>query len=272
VRTLNCSIVLSAALAAPAAAQPVIVGSVYNFSSDNPSHPNRTFLTESTMSGITGGGGFYSFTHRMAAFNEHIATGGVAQTNKRNVNFRFDFTVEDHSNVGYTINLESLLRGVSYINQTVGTSTALATGIALDVRYGVNLADPSDSTQYTNLGSPIYGMSAAGTSVSGIGTNAAFGERYETGDLPGGVYTGTNTFSLYFTTVTTPTTNVLFQNNHEGMGFVNFGLGSDVAGFDVDPSDLGHFFTVNVQYMVPSPAGLAVFALGGLMLRSRRRR
>lgn len=268
-----CWPVLSVLLAAPAFADPITVGDVVNFSSDNPSNPNRTFLTESTMSSVTGGGGFYSFTHRMASFNEHIATGGVAQVNKRNVNFRFNFTVEDPGNAGYTINLDSLLRGISFINQTVGTSTAVATGIALDARYGVNLTDPSDSTQYTNLGSPIFGMSAAGTSTSGIGTNSAFGERLESAQLPGGVYTGTNTFSLYFTTATTPTTNVFFQNGHEGMGFVNFGLGSDVAGFDVDPNDLGHFLTVNVQYMVPAPAGLAVLALGSsMMFRSRRRR
>lgn len=260
---------LSALPALSAAASPLTVDPVINNSSGSPFY---IFSTQSELSSVVGSNGTYSFTHRMAALSSVTAIGEINQANTRNINYIISFTVLDPGEVGYNIELDSLLRGVSYINQTVAdtNSIATATGIKWDARYGVDLADINDVNSYTNLPLPIFNMETDGVSVTGLGTDEILSERREIDALPGGTYVGSKTFSLYFTTSTTSTTNVFFQNQMEGEGFSNYGLGMDVRGFDVEPEDLGHFLNVEVSFVPEPTSGLLIGA--GLALTVARRR
>lgn len=238
---------------------------VNNDSSDAVLVGNRQFETQSTLFGVTSTQTSSVFSHRMAARNSHLATGGTAQTHKRNVVFQITFTVDDPTNHGYALNLSALTKGVSRIEQSIGSSQALATGLTLDTRVK-ELSDPNSEFQF--LGSLSY--STASATVTGIGSNLVVGEN--SGEVALGQFVGTRTFQVNFTSVTTPTTNVLFQNNAQGSGDVLYGLGDIPAGLGLQLDDLGHFFTVEATFEpIPEPATLASLALGGLILSRRRR-
>jgi hypothetical protein len=214
----------------------------------------RYFETGSTLGPVHIDDTTHSFTHRLAFHNSLVAGGGVAQVNKRNVIYQLTFTVDDPLGVGYQIDLTSVLRGVSSITQTSGSQSAFATGLLLGASYGIDTTDPAE---FTNFSSGLYGQNTPGVSVSGEGTAIDLQESIVTSPLGDGVFVGTSTFSLHFTSVPTPTTNVVFQNESLGEGFVNYGLGSDVGDLEVSTDDLGHFLTIDVTFNADAVATAA---------------
>ena len=259
---------LGAAGAVHAGVQTIGSVAVVNQSGANPAPAHRTFLTQSTLSGVTNAGNTASFTHRMAARNEHTGLGGVAQTNKGNVVFQIDFTVFDPDNLGFEINLESVIRNVSLLTiDTLVSGGGFATGLALGATFNDSTMAPGE---YANMPLPIFGQGTPTTpSLNELGTVSRFSVSSVNATL--GQYVGTTDFSFRFTSVTTPTTNVLFQNNATGHGLVHLGIGDMPEGFsDVDPDTLGHFLTVTAVF-VPAPGAAALLALGGLLGVRRRR-
>lgn len=224
--------------------------------------PPTTFQTESTLGAVaTVAPGVESFVHRMAFVNTLAAGGGVAQVHKRNVQYQIDFTVEDPLGQGFEVDLESLVRGASRINQTSDGGLAFANGASFFVTY-------DDSTDAPNTFSNLIPLfnGVPGVSVNGIETATA--EMQSTEAIVLGLYTGTTDFSVRFTTRLGPTTNLLFGNGQTGDGEIDFGLGSLAAGLSSDPADYGHFLTVQVTSEIPEPTG-AILALAGLLVAAR---
>ena len=230
---------------------------VQNGSSGMPSSSpltERYFETASNLGPVVIDDDIHSFTHRLAFHNSLVAGGGVTQVNKRNVFYQLTFTLDDPLGVGYQIDLTSVLRGVSSITQTSGSQSAFATGLLLGASYGIDTTDPAE---FTNFPPGLYGQSTPGVSVSGEGAAIDLQESIVSAPLAGGVFVGTSTFSLHFTSVPTPTTNVVFQNESLGEGFVNYGLGSDVGDLEVSTDDLGHFLTIDVTFNADAVATAA---------------
>lgn len=236
--------------------------SVTNTSSAIENTAQATFNTQSILSPVQSLGVVQTFSHRMAFVNTYIADGGAAQVHKRNVAFQLDFTVLDATNSGFEVDLSSFLRGISSVTLSAlvnGTGSGTVTG----ANFAVAIDDSTDAPDtYGNLVSLF--TDADGTQVSDIlGTSTV--DTQDTAQTSLGIYYGTTSFSLRFTTATTPTTNVIFGNNREGFGEIDFGLGSLAAAQSpvVDPAELGHFVTVTVTSLVPEPgffhlAGIAI--------------
>lgn len=236
---------------------------VTNDSSPNDMTPPAIFLSSSEVGPVEDVGSTSSFTHRMSFYNECSASGGVAQVHKRNVVYRLDFTVQDPGSLGYELLVESLLRGISSITQTSDGGTAFATGASFHVEIDDSTDDPDTFTTFV----PLFN-STNSVSVTGVSSNTELTENVESASL--GFFVGTTSFSLQFSTVPTPTTNILFGNGQSGSGFVNYGLGSVPDGFDVEQSDLGHFLTVTANF-VPEPSAVILLSFGMMGVLGRRR-
>lgn len=230
-----------------AQAQDVSGISVLNASSGEPNSSGlveRFFETASNLGELQVDGSSASFTHRLAFLNAMEASGGVAQVNKRNVTYQVTFTVEDPDEVGYQVELTSVMRGVSAIDQTEGTGLAIATGLSVAATYGIDTTDPADFALLPGF----FGQGTSNVSISGEGTSIELREDARTGPLADGSFVGTRTFSLLFSSVQTSTTNVIVPNGNLATGFVNYGLGDDVGDTGASPADLGHFLTVTVTF------------------------
>jgi hypothetical protein len=242
----------------PLTARSATIGSVNvtNTSSPDDASPPRQFQTLSTLSPVTNTPTSSSFTHRMAFYNRHVGVGGVAQVNKRDVIYQIDFTVNDPANVGFELTATSFLRGISSITQTSsgGGIAATATGASFFVSID-DSTDPPDT--YITL-VPLFNTTT-GVSVSGMGTSASEEQSTESASL--GSFVGTTSFSLRFSTLPTPTTNVFFDNGQTGFGEADYGLGSLAPVFLVDPTDLGHFVTITASF-IPEPSCMAILLLG----------
>lgn len=258
--SLRRAVVLGALCAAAASAQSIGAVTVDNTSSPPPVNANSTFSTATAIVQPPAlDGAIASFKHRMAFRNTRVATGGPAQINKRNVVYQIDFTVSDPNNTGFRLSVESVMRGVSALNQTVATGApSLATGLALGVTYD-DSTDAPDT--YANLVG-ILGQSTPGVMTDSAETVAELQESARNAVV--GVYVGDTTFSFRFTSTTTPTTNVAFQNSAEGDGLVAYGIGALPAGFeDVSIDDLGHFMTFSARFLLAGDTnadGLVNFA------------
>ena len=233
-------------LASTAGAQSIGSVVVTNTSSPPPGSGLSSFATEAAIVAPPSlDGQVASFTHRMAFGNSRIAQGGAAQTNKRNVVYRVDFTVEDPDSIGFLLRVESVMRGVSGITQTTDDGT---TAVATGLQVGVTFDDSTDAPDtFANLGL-LTGQLTPGVSVVGAASAQQQQESTRRGGI--GVYVGTTSFSLVFTSTPTPTTNVFFQNAQVGSGFVYYGAGNAPQGLEgVEPSTLGHFLTLAARFL-----------------------
>jgi hypothetical protein len=238
------------ALCSGAVGQSVSAITVDNSSSPDPGTKNRVFLTESTLGGVEIDDLRVSFTHRMAFYNAQIASGAIAQTNKRNVIYEIAFTVEDPQEQGFLLRLDSLMNGISEIDWETGeTGTAVATGVAFSARYD----DSTDAPESFSIIPGVFGQSTPGLSISSPQRQVQEQSSERVANL--GPYVGTTDFVFRFTTIGTPTTNVLLPNNATGFGSVGYGLGQLPLEFgSVDPLTLGHFLTFTVAFAPPCPA------------------
>lgn len=238
------------ALAAMVGAQSVTAITVDNTSSPDPGTTNRVFLTQSTLGGVEVDDLRVQFTHRMAFYNQQTASGGIAQTNKRNVIYEIAFTVEDPQEQGFLLRLDSLMNGISEIDWETGeTGSASATGVMFSATYD----DSTDAPGTFSIIPGVFGQSTPGLSISSPQRQVQEQSSERVANL--GPYVGTTEFVFRFTTIGTPTTNVLLPNNATGFGSVGYGLGELPMEYgSVDPLTLGHFLTFTVAFAPPCPA------------------
>lgn len=247
------------------------------------------FRTASSIGGPVSGSGSLELTTQMQWYNGHLATGGVAQTHKRNVVYDLSFTVLDPTNSGYTLSIDTVMRGHSTAiwtgssNTSSPSSAITATGTTLSGRFDSDLSDAIDE-----LGSQVGDLTIlgalGGTSANDVVTRGDSALN-QSRSFAAGSLSGTRTFGLRFTTATSSSTNVLAQNGEQGQGSVRYGLNNLLTGLDLSGQpqagdlsndQLGHFVTIRLTDLVtdpgtlPSPGSLWLL-LGGALLGWRLR-
>ena len=290
--SLSAGTLLIGALICPVFVQANISAvSVINTSAANDTSPDTAvsrgeFATQSTLGSVSIAGDTASFTHQMQFYNGYyIGPGGptAALTHQRNVSFDLTFTVLDPSNIGYTLEVDTLLQGYGTALWTSGASPNAVTvsNTTFSGRIDTDTTDGTD-TLGTQLNSLTIGAGSGATAndsntfVNNFGTS--------TYQYTSTSFTGTRAFALRFTTFGSGNTNVLMQNNQQGQGSVRFGLensgglldSSGQPGGDAFSADeLGHFVTVNAVFNapIPEPASAAyvllAVTLAGLLRRRR---
>jgi len=232
-------------------------------------------------------GEVYSFEHRMQIYNGfHIPTGSgfIAATHPRIVSYDLFFTIEDTDNRGYTLNVDSVMRGYATALSTAGGTNIFATtvnGPFLSGRIDTDTSDATDSlnTQVAGMTIDSTGTSAnSGTTFSHLATDNSL-------SYDGGDFVGTRSFGLRFTTAQSGNTNVFMQNNYEGQGSYRFGgsntnaalniTGDPQTGDPLNDSELGHFVTVSASFntvAVPEPSGVMFLFIAGSLSLLRKKR
>ncbi|MGE3316354.1 MAG: PEP-CTERM sorting domain-containing protein [Planctomycetaceae bacterium] len=177
--------------------------------------------------------------------------------------------MNDVTNSGFSLDIVSFLSGISSIAQTSETGTAFANG----AHFAVGVDDSTDAPDtYSNLTSLFNDTNG----VTIVGNTSAISAVQNTETASLGSFVGTTTFSLRFTTVTTPTTNILFGNGRSGTGQIDYGLGNLGSILSIDPEDLGHFITITVSFdeivAVPEPSSAILLTCSGIAFVFYRRR
>lgn len=259
----------------------------------NNSSPNFTldavandvqFRSSISNTAVQSSGSSVFFSSRLAfvaAMN--IGPGGptVALTNPRQAYMQIVFTVEDPTNIGYTLDIDSVLRGYSTLT--------LASGTFAQVTYGTGNAFLSVDGAPGTLLLPI--------SLMGTGTvnNTTVGSTInqltdQSSTYTSGTFVGTHTFRLQYAAAEnlfTNNLNGLLFNNNTGEVALRFGenvtlpdlAGSATPGVDGDTADsLGLRTTITANFNgpisdVPEPSTYALTAAGlALAVAQQRRR
>lgn len=244
---------LLAGLALPVSASITNV-SVINNSSADENFPTRSFETQSTLSPVATSGATSSFNHHMAFRNQFTGTGGVAQIHRRNVIFTIDFTVEDPSNNGFTLEADSSLFGASEVTVTTD-GRGDATGASFFIEY-------DDSTDPPGTFSTLVGLFTTTSGVTATNFGSSSIEDDDSAQVAIGNYIGTTSFTFNFTTIGTPTTNVFFQNGDTGSGEVDY----------LSLPDYGHFVKFTATSVVPEPGTMGLLSVALASAVSLRRR
>jgi hypothetical protein len=253
-----------------------------------PSSPRQhslEFFTSHEIGSPAISGGAIELTTQFRFYNGFRGEGGFAQLHKRNVVYDLLFTVQDEQNSGYTLDISTRALGYAAALWTTGTSSVRATGIDLSGRFDEDMTDGLDTL--TSVAFQLVDLTIvdAVTAISPVGGGLVTVLQDSSTEFSAGEYEGTRQFGLRFTSVITPTTNVLIQNDDQGQGSVRFGLSNisntlDATGAglpgDLNPSDLGHFVTLRVAprtTTIPAPSAISIFVLGlaGLFFTRRRR-
>jgi hypothetical protein len=191
------------------------------------------------------------------------------------------FTVDDPTNLGYSLDASTVLRGYLSTLYTSGPDleqAIIASGTSLyaSVDSGSGLAA---NLQITSFGDFITANSS-NSSVNRL-VNA-------TGNTNIGNFTGTRNFSLVFTSNPSPAGTIVFQNDYTGEAAIRFGMSTTVPGLTLSTypgadgeaaSTHGHFLTVTATFneannAVPEPTTTALLGMGlvaiGAIARKRR--
>lgn len=242
----------------------------------------REFATEHSFGLPVVSGDTITFTSRMATYNGHYVDDGgptVALVHKRNVVYDLSFTVDDPLNRGYTITVDSGMRGFAEAIWEMGGSNVVATGLTVSGRIDTDTNDDNDT-----LTNQIGELTLFSNSATANSTTPNLRVATDTSkQLVLDEIVGTRDMAMRFTSVVTPTTNVFLQNNHQGQGSVQFGLnntlneldpsGQPVIGDAYAPENLGHFVTVTVDYNpIPEPSISAIWLAMFVALLGRRKR
>lgn len=241
----------------------------------------KEFRTANTLGAVTTAGNTSSFSNHFQWMSAMlIPVGGFANINFAYPSFELTFTIDDPGNVGYTLSVESIVRGfveAVFASGPVGPfSTVQSNGTSLaaylNTGSGFALYNPlriAGVTATASQGTPVASTLASGTNTVSLGS-----------------FVGTRTFGLRFAEDPSPALSQVAQNNVAGEAAGRFGLAptlaqfvqADYPGVDGEAAALhGHFLTVSAEFNnatgVPEPATWVLTA-GGLALAAglRRRR
>ena len=249
----------------------LVFDDISNISSPNEAESGtrtKEFSTQFSNLGVSTDATSSTLGTQMRWYNGFKSSGGMAQVHKRNVTYDLLFSVEDSFSLGYSLSIETILRGYSVALLEGGSGDVRATSTSLSGRFDDDLLDASDTldtqvSQLTLLSS--NGALSGENSVRGDGATDL-----QKSFLLDGVnaFVGPRSFALRFTTVPTSTTNVFMDNTVLGQGSVRFGLSNTLDALNATGGaleshspdvDLGHFVTVTATSLSePPPPGVSV--------------
>lgn len=165
---------------------------------------------------------------------------------RHNIGYEINFTVEDPLNEGYTIDVDQLLRGHVTVSREEPIQAGMSAGLMLGRLNG---------THYAGFYIGGDGVNVTKDDPNPLQTKRT--EKVKHFSAPAS-YTGTQTFTVSFSSFPSPALVNVFQNFGGGEGVAQFGIlptrpefqyGND-TGTDA-LSDLGHFSTVTVTSLGP---------------------
>ena len=238
------------------------------------------FRTQNSLGAVTTIGNTSSFTNHFSWMSAMlIPTGGVANINFDYPGYDLTFTINDPGNVGYTLNVESIVRGFV---EAIFASGPASPFVAVQSN-GTNLAAYLDTGSGFALHFPLR---VTGGQASATDSNPSARTLVTSTDTVSlGSFVGTRTFGLRFAENPSPALSQIVQNGVAGEAVGRFGMAptlvqfvlADYPGLDGEAAaQHGHFLTVSAEFNstgVPEPATWALVA-GGLVLAAgfRRRR
>lgn len=244
----------------------------------------REFRTESSFPvAATTIGDSATFTHRLAWMSGHrVLPGGgtVALLNSNLVAYDLSFTIEDPTSLGYTLDIDSTIRGYATAFWESNSSTGVSQTFAAGTLMGASLDSGA------GFGSLITDLSTTIAIASATDTTPFANQLVSrSSSFAAGSFVGTHTFTLRYTTVGANTIGAL-QNFNTGEADVRFGLDPTLSGFlhaaypgadGEAAADHGHFLTITADFnadaaVVPEPATLSLVGLGLLVFSTRIRR
>ncbi len=281
-----CGLLLSMAAAAPASAAVSITGA--------------TTTNNSAANAVTGGTGIArswhtdnSLTAGARSLNNHfmyqnslvvVQPDGpnAALTSPRVAAYDMTFTILDPTNGGYSVSIDTLLRGYRTARSDNRIQASASAG-AFSGRIDTDINDLTDT-----LVTQVSGLTLSG---GGENTTTSVNSLLEQSkSFNAGTFFGTRTFGLRFTTFGSPN-NVFIQNDGAGEMATRFGLdpvNSTAAGapgfadafypgVDGESRSLhGHFVDVRVTSLSPVPEpqtyALLLAGLGWVGYAARRRK
>lgn len=236
------------------------------------------FRTQNSLGAVTTIGNTSSFTNHFQWMSAMlIPTGGFANINFAYPSYDLTFTIDDPGNVGYTLNVESIVRGFV---EAIYASGPVSPFSRVDSN-GTNLAAYLDTGSGFVLHFPLRVTGGVATATAGNPLVSTLVTSTDTVSL--GSYTGTRTFGLRFAENPSPALSQVAQNGVAGEAVGRFGVEptlaqfvlADYPGLDGEAAaQHGHFLTVSAEFNstgVPEPATWALMA-GGLALAAGLRR
>ena len=280
-------------LAAATAAVPAAAAAITGIAIDNNSSPDlqsdtgtrlREFRTQATApTAGTLAGDTVSFDARFAWMLAHrVLPGGptVALLNSGLVAYDLAFRVEDPFSVGYTLSIDSVMRGFITAQWESNSGSGISGVFAAGTLMSASLDSGSGFTLLPALATTT--AVATATDVNPFVNQLVF----DTGLYDAGSFVGTRDFTLRFSSVGSNTIGAL-QNFNTGEADLRFGLDPLLSGFtaagypgvDGESADQhGHFLTIAARFnaepagQVSEPGTLALLGIGMLSLACRTKK
>lgn len=241
---------------------------------------DRSFQTSNVALGpVQTIGNDVSFTSQFSWQNAiRVQPGGAtaALVSLRLTAYLLTFDVVDPLNQGYTLDVDTMLRGYVTTTWASGGTVSAASG-SISGRIDTDMTDFTDTlgSQVSNL--TLVGANTGATSTEPFSNELVSGSK----SYSAGSFSGTRTFGLRFTTFGS-NGNVFMANNSTGEAAARFGLdpsplanfpSSSYLGVDGEAPELhGHFVTVSVAFNpVPEPSSAILLGFGALVLAMWRR-
>jgi len=241
-----------------------------------------------------------SFTNQFSWMSAQIVDPGApnfALIYQRHISYELDFTIEDPSNIGYSLDIDTALRGylTAALNEEPLDPNAPETANAhIQVSWTSFLGKIDDGS------GPVAksGLNISGGLVSVTESNPEINFLIDKNkNFSAGNYFGTKTFSLIFSTRPSPNASTVLQNYTQGEAAIRYGLDPlHTSGGDLTKPDFnlafypgsdgetagnhGHFVNVTATFNgqignpVPEPSTFLLlgFGLAGIALISNKRK
>lgn len=232
----------------------------------------REFATASSFTSPVDNGSNSSFTHRMAwTLGSDVASTAAAGATT-SYTYDLNFEVEDAQRLGYSLDVQSLLRGYLTLESNPNITNSQASAFMASVSAFVNTG-----TGY--LAAPALDLSReyVSTDIHGDSVNRMVVSR---GEMNLGRFVGTQRFGVRFSAINALSTSTDFSSAAAlrfglNTAFPDFLPASRYPGRDTEvPADHGHLLTVTATYNlapVPEPATWATLGAGLAALLWRRR-